>query len=66
MKILDYVASTEGFKVWLSDNYKVDAFLNGGETFGLNVAISRATFSNPEINFNTSGTLNSKCRDNSY
>ncbi|WPM31866.1 flagellar hook-associated protein FlgL [Hydrogenobacter sp. T-2] len=55
---LDYVASTEGFKVWLSDNYKVDAFLNGGETFGLNVAISRATFSNPEINFNTSGTLN--------
>ncbi len=55
---LDYKASTEGFKVWLSDNLKVDALLNGAETFGLNVAISRASFSSPATNFNTSGTLN--------
>lgn len=55
---LNYVASREGFKVWLSDNYKVDAFLNGGEVFGLNVVISRASFSSPVANFNTSSTLN--------
>ncbi len=55
---LDYRASAEGFKVWLSDNYKVDAFLNGAEAFGLNVAISRASFSSPATNFNVSGTLN--------
>ncbi len=54
---LDYGASRESFKVWLSDNYKVDAFLNGGETFGLNVAISRASFSSPGTNFSVAGTL---------
>ncbi|MFN3264289.1 MAG: hypothetical protein ACK42C_05260, partial [Aquificaceae bacterium] len=55
---LEYRASSEGFKVWLSDSYRVDALLNGAETFGLNVAISRATFSSPGTNFSNSGTLN--------
>lgn len=54
---LDYVASKESFKVWLSDNYKVDALLRGDETFGLNVAISNATFPSPSTSFNNGGTL---------
>ncbi|MFN3976869.1 MAG: flagellar hook-associated protein FlgL [Aquificaceae bacterium] len=54
---LDYVASKESFKVWLSDNYKVDALLRGDETFGLNVAISNATFPSPSTSFSNGGTL---------
>ncbi|MCY0889753.1 MAG: flagellar hook-associated protein FlgL [Pyrobaculum arsenaticum] len=57
---LEYKASKESFKVWLSDNYKVDALLRGDETFGLNVSISNAKFSSPDTNFTTGGTLNIK------
>lgn len=57
---LNYMASKESFKVWLSDNYKVDALLRGDETFGLNVSISNAKFSSPDTNFTTGGTLNIK------
>ncbi len=55
---LNYMASKESFKVWLSDNYKVDALLRGDETFSINVAISNAKFSNPDTNFTVGGTLN--------
>lgn len=55
---LNYMASKESFKVWLSDNYKVDALLRGDETFGVNVAISNAKFSSPSTNFTVGGTLN--------
>ncbi|MCS7171591.1 MAG: flagellar hook-associated protein FlgL [Aquificaceae bacterium] len=54
---LKYVASAESFKVWLSDSYQVDVFLQGGEAFGLNIAISNALFSSPGVNFSTGGTL---------
>jgi len=55
---LNYMASKESFKVWLSDNYKVDVLLRGDETFSINVAISNAKFSNPDTNFTVGGTLN--------
>lgn len=55
---LNYMASKESFKVWLSDNYKVDALLRGDETFSIKVAISNAKFSNPDTNFTVGGTLN--------
>ncbi len=54
---LSYMASPEDFKVWLTENLQVSVFLKGGETFGLNVAISQATFASPGVNFNTAGTL---------
>ncbi|MDW8433762.1 MAG: flagellar hook-associated protein FlgL [Aquificaceae bacterium] len=52
-----YKASAETFKVWLSDNYQVDVFLNGGEVFKVNVAISNATFTSTGVNFTTGGTI---------
>ncbi|MCS7277912.1 MAG: flagellar hook-associated protein FlgL [Aquificaceae bacterium] len=55
---LEYRASSENFKVWLSENYQVDTFLNGAQVFGLNVAISRASFSNPDDGFTNAGVLN--------
>ncbi|MEN3027863.1 MAG: flagellar hook-associated protein FlgL [Aquificaceae bacterium] len=55
---LQYTASAESFKVWLSDNYQVEVFLEGGETFGLNAALSLATFASPGVNFNTGGVMN--------
>lgn len=53
-----YIASSENFKVWLTDNYQVDVFLRGDKTFGLNVAVSLASFSSTGTTFASSGTLN--------
>ncbi len=53
-----YRASTEDFRVWLTDNYQVEVFLNGGKTFGLNVALSLASFLSTGTTFANSGTLN--------
>jgi len=53
-----YGASTEDFRVWLTDNYQVEVFLNGGKTFGLNVALSLASFLSTGTAFANSGTLN--------
>ncbi|MCX7990284.1 MAG: flagellar hook-associated protein FlgL [Aquificaceae bacterium] len=54
---LQYTASAESFKVWLSNNYQVEVFLEGREVFGLNVALSLATFASPGVNFSTSGMM---------
>ncbi len=54
---LRYEASAENFSVWLSDNYRVDTFLRGDQVFGVNVAVSIASFASPGTNFNTAGTL---------
>ncbi|MFN7065724.1 MAG: flagellar hook-associated protein FlgL [Aquificaceae bacterium] len=55
---LEYMASLEPFEVWLSENYKVSALLRGDETFSVNVAISRASFTSPSAGFSAGGTLN--------
>lgn len=54
---LQYTASAESFKVWLSNNYQVEVFLEGREVFGLNLALSLATFASPGVNFSTSGMM---------
>ncbi|MFN3599561.1 MAG: flagellar hook-associated protein FlgL [Aquificaceae bacterium] len=54
---LQYEASNETFKVWLSENYEVDVFLRGNEVFGVNFAISNASFASTGTQFTNGGTL---------
>ncbi len=54
---LQYEASNETFKVWLSESYRVDVLLRGDEVFGVNFAISNASFASTGTQFTNGGTL---------
>ncbi len=54
---LNYNASNTPFEVWISENTKVEAILNGGEVFSTNIVLSSVSFTDPQTTFNNPGAL---------